>query len=932
MINSSSLAFVFGPFRLLPLERRLLEGERPLRLGGRAMDLLLALLERAGEIVDKHELLAIVWPQAVVDDATLRVHLAALRKVLGDGREGRRYITTIAGRGYGFLAPVARAGEPPQSATAGVAAAPAPPAAEVRHNLPVLLTRMLGRAELVQAMAGQLLQVRLLSIVGPGGIGKTTVAVALAMRVQRRHADGICFVDLAPVAEGHLVPLALATSLGVAVPAHDPMPGLLAHLRQRQMLIVLDNCEHVIVAAAALADALLKGAPALQLLATSREPLRISCEQLQRLPALELPPLRAAPDATLRNYAALQLFCERCAAVDDGFVLSDADLPVAAEICRRLDGIPLALELAAGRIGHFGLHGLRHQLDDRFRLLVRGPRNAPLRHQTLRATLDWSHGLLDDEERSVLQALSVFKSRFGLASASAVAGRDVYDALADLASKSLVSVEVCRERVDYRLLETTRAYAAAHLAAGGEQAAVFRRHALHCLALARRIALDWERLPVASWSASYRRHVDDMRAAIDWAFGAQGDAALGIALTLATHTLFYQLSLLDEYRVRVEHALAQMAGQGLSDACGELQLRGSLGHLLLHTEGAGGAMLAQFQRAQALAVDCGSGHAEALCGMWIARMALADFRAADDCAAQFAALCEGQPDIAMQLLRARMLAASEHLQGRHAESAVLARLVLDHPEGAGQRSLNHALLADYQVCLRGNLARCQWLMGRPDDALASARAAVELGLARNGVSLCMALAFSAIPVAAWCGQQALARSWTGLLCEHAARHGLLYWRGWGASYQAAFDSAQGRGSFCWPATHGWPLQIDVMATLLDAAAGGEALRRARAGEAPWSAPEVLRRAALRRWQALSDGDAEGLLLVRRLLEEALQLARAQRAPGWELRCATSLAAVLCQQGRRHDARALLAPVHARYVQGQASVDVMTAAALLAQLA
>ena len=905
MINSSSQAYVFGPFRLLPLERRLLEGERSLRLGSRAMDLLLALLERAGEIVDKHELLAIVWPQAVVDDATLRVHLAALRKVLGDGREGRRYITTIAGRGYGFLAPVARAGEP----SSGTPGAPAPPAAEVRHNLPVLLTRMLGRAETLQALAGQLLQVRLLSIVGPGGIGKTTVAVALAMRVQRRHADGICFVDLAPLAKGHLVPLALATALGVAVPAQDPMPGLLAHLRQRQMLIVLDNCEHVIVAAAALADALLKGAP-----------------------ALELPPLRAAPDAAMRSYAALQLFCERCAAVDDGFVLSDADLPVAAEICRRLDGIPLALELAAGRVGHFGLHGLRRQLDDRFRLLVRGPRNAPLRHQTLRATLDWSHGLLDDEERSVLQALSVFKSRFGLESASAVAGRDVYDALADLASKSLVSVEVCCQRVYYRLLETTRAYAAAHLAAGGEQAAVFRRHALHCLALARRIALDRERLPVASWSASYRRHVDDMRAAIDWAFGAQGDAALGIALTLATHTLFYQLSLLDEYRVRVEHALAQMAAQGLFDACGELQLRGSLGHLLLHTEGAGGAMLAQFQRAHALAVDCGSGHAEALCGLWIARMALADFRAADACAAQFAALCEGQPDIAMQLLRARMLAAGEHLQGRHAESAVLARLVLDHPEGAGQRSLNHALLADYQVCLRGNLARCLWLMGRPDDALASARAAVELGFAHNGVSLCVALAFSAIPVAAWCGRHELARSWNKVLCEHAARHGLRYWCGWGASYQAAFDSAQGRGVFRWPAVHGWPLQTDVMATLLDAAAGGEALRRARAGDAPWSAPEVLRRAALRRWQALATGDADGLLLVRRLLEEALQLARDQRALGWELRCATSLAAVLREQGLPRDARTLLAPVHARCTQGLASVDVMAAAALLAQLA
>ena len=922
MMNSSVPAYVFGPFRLLPLERRLLEGERAVRLGSRAMDLLLALLERAGDIVDKHELLALVWPNAVVDDATLRVHLAALRKVLGDGRDGQRYITTVAGRGYGFLAPVARAGEAAAVGTTAVA--------EVRHNLPVLLTRMMGRGDIVQAMAGQLLQVRLLSIVGPGGIGKTTVAVALAMRVLRRHADGVCFVDLAPVAEGQLVPLALATALGVAVPAHDPLPALLAYLRQRQMLIVLDNCEHVIAAAAALADMLLKGAPALQVLATSREPLRISCEQLLRLPVLELPPLDAAPDAALRQYAAVQLFGERCAAVDASFVLADTELPVVAEICRRLDGIPLALELAAGRIGLFGLHGLRRQLDDRFRLLVRGPRNAPLRHQTLRATLDWSYGLLDAEERSVLQALSVFKSRFRLESASAVAGRDVVDTLADLASKSLVSVEACCERVYYRLLETTRAYAGAHLALAGEQAAVFRRHALHCLALARCIAADWEGLPAASWSASYRRHVDDMRAAIDWAFGAHGDLALGVALTLATHTLFYQLSLMDEYRLRVEHALARMAAQGTGDAGSELRLRASLGHLLLHTEGASGAMLAQFQRANTLALAAGEpgGCAEALCGMWIAQMALADFRGADACAAQFAALCErdGGADVAMQLVRARMLAAGEHLQGRHAEAAVLSRLVLDHPDGAGQRSLNNALLADHQVCLRGNLARCLWLMGRPDDALAIAREAVELGFAHNGVSLCVALAFSAIPVALWCGQHALARTWSGVLCEHAARHGLLYWQEWGTNYRAAFDSKQPTRSFI------WPLQVDVMATLFDAAAGGEALRRARAGEAPWSAPEVLRRAALRRWQGLGAGDAEGLELVRRLLDEALLLAGTQRALGWELRCATSLAAVLRAQGRSSEARALLLPVHGRYTQGHASVDVMAAAALLAELA
>lgn len=925
-MNSPIPAFVFGPFRLLPLERLLFDGERALRLGSRAMDLLLALLERAGEIVDKNELLAIVWPNAVVDDATLRVHLAALRKVLGDGRDGQRYITTIPGRGYGFLAPLSYTGQ---------AAAAGPPGPEPQHNLPVLLTRMIGRAETVQAMANQLLQLRLLCVVGPGGIGKTTVAVALATRVLRRYADGVCFVDLAPLSEGHLVPLALATALGVAVPAGDSMPGLLAYLRQRHMLIVLDNCEHVIGAAAALADALLRGAPLLHVLATSREPLRITSEHLQRLPALGLPPADVVPDAqAARHFAAVQLFCERCAAVDDAFALADADVPVVAEICRRLDGIPLALELAAGRIGHFGIHELRRQLDDRFRLLTRGPRNVPLRHQTLRATLDWSYGLLDAGERAVLQVLSVFRSRFRMESAAAVAGHDVFDTVADLAAKSLVSIEFCCEHVYYRLLETTRAYAATQLQASGQGDAVFLRHARHCQALAERIAADWERMSFASWSACYGRHVDDLRAAIDWAFGEAADAALGIALTLAAQTLFYQLSLMDEYRVRVERALERMAQHAIVDPDSEMQLHASLAHLLMHTQGVSGAMLLSFRHGYGLAMhsDDTARRAEAICGMWICSMALADFTGADTYVAQFADLCQASGSTAMQLVQARMRSAGEHLQGRHAESAALARMVLAHPDGAVQLTFNNALLADHQVCLRGNLSRCLWLLGRPDDALHIAREAVMLGFEHNGASLCVALAFSAIPVALWCGQRSLASAWNCLLREHAARYGLLYWSAWGAGYQHLLDAGESMADFSWPTVRSWPLQIDVMATLHDAAADLQAVQRARAGLAPWSMPEVLRRAAHRRWRALAVDDGAGLREVEAQLEEALALARAQQAPGWELRCATSLAALLHAQERSGEARALLAPVHAGFEQGQGSADVLAAAALLAQLA
>ena len=924
-MNSPVPAYVFGPFRLLPLERQLFDGERAVRVGSRAMDLLLALLERAGEIVDKQDLLAIVWHNAVVDDSTLRVHLAALRKVLRDGHDGQRYITTVPGRGYGFLAPLEHTGHP----------APADQApAEPQDNLPVLLTRVVGRDDIVQAMANHLQQQRLLCIAGPGGIGKTTVAVALARRVLRRHADGGCFVDLAPLSDGHLAPLALAAALGVSVPASDPMPGLLAHLRQRHILVVLDNCDHVVAAAAALADTLLKHAPHLHLVVTCREPLRIAGEQLQRLPALELPPLHGMHDAAaLRHFAAVQLFIERCKTVHAGFALADAELPVVVEICRRLDGIPLALELAAGRIAHFGLHELRRQLDDCLRLLVRGPRNWPLRHQTLRATLDWSHGLLDDEERSVLRALSVFRSRFQLASADAVADRDVYECMAELAAKSFISVEFCRQQVYYRLLDTTRSYASAQLALAGEQHAVYWRHARHCLQLAERIAGEWGSMPAAAWVVRHGRHIDDLRAAIDWAFGAADNAALGVALTLSAQTLFYQLSLLDEYRVRVELALARMASVPIADVGLEMQLHASLAHLQLYTQGVSGAMLLSFQRSHDLAMQGGVAErqAQAICGMWLASMALADYRRADICIGSFALLPQTGSDTAMQLLHARMRASSEHMQGRHAVSAELSRMVLAQHADTGHFSFNSVLLADHQVCLRGNLARCLWLLGQPDDALLLAREAVAVGFEHNGVSLCAALAFSAIPVALWCGQLAQAQAWNCLLREHVERLGLLYWRGWSDGYQQLLDAETGHAVLNWPGAARWPMQIDMMATLHDAAADAAALRRVEEGMAPWMAAEVLRRSAHRAWLALAPGDNAGLDAVRQRLETALQLARDQGALGWQLRCATSLARVLAQLQRCAEACALLQAVYGRYAQGHDSADLAAAAALLASL-
>ncbi len=549
----------FARYRLLAGRRQLLaEDGRPVPLGSRALELLLALAERPGDLLSKDELMSRVWPGQIVEECNLAVQVSTLRRVLGAGGDGMPIIATVPGRGYRLVAEVRRDG--PSRPMPSAAPEPARVEPVSNDNLPRELSPLVGREAELEALAGLLESSPLVTLVGPAGIGKTTLALAAARRLAPGFADGVWLAELAPLSDPALVVPTVAMSLGGPASGADPQQ-LARHLRRRKLLLVLDNCEHLVGAAAALAESLLAACPDLRIVATSQEPLGIPGEQALRVQPLPLPPPGAeAGDA--RGSAAVTLFLERVRAARAGQALGDDQLPAIAELCRRLDGIPLAIELAAARAALLGVDAVAARLDDRLRMLSGGRRTAPVRHQTLRGALDWSHDLLSGPEQRVFRCLGIFAGGFTLEAAESVAADaditdwDVATHLAALVSKSLVAAEPGSR---YRLLETQRAYALERLEQAGEGDRLHHRHAEWYCAFFTRAQGSLEEMPFALWHALHMPELDNLRAALDWCFGPAGSVPLGVCLAAHTGRLWHEAGLWQEGTRRLRAALALAA-------------------------------------------------------------------------------------------------------------------------------------------------------------------------------------------------------------------------------------------------------------------------------------------------------------------------------------------------------------------------------------
>jgi predicted ATPase len=936
----------FGPFRLNAAARLLLKDDKPVPLGGRALDILIVLVERTGEVVSRREFMKRVWPDVVVDEANLRGHIAYLRKALGEGRDGARFITNVPGHGYCFVAPIHR-----QSRVRPTASAPAEPFGN--RGIPAKLQRMVGREETVRELCAQLAHERLVSIVGPGGLGKTTVAIAVAHELIGEAGSCVCFADFDALDDRSFVVPAVASALGYFGQTQNSISGLTAWLAERRMLLILDNCEHVIEVAAALTESLIQGAPFVRILATSREALRVVGESVYRLQPLTNPSESIAPTAKdAISFAAVQLFMERAAAGGHRQPLQDEEASAVARICRQLDGIPLAIELAASRVGTYGIRGLAELIEDRMALLWQGCRRLP-RHRTLRSALDWSYKLLCEDEAAVLCRLSVFVGAFNLRAVRAIVGEpgdDVWrisDVMASLVDRSLVSLDPLAGDGSHRLLNTTRTYAAARLAERGEEDTAAKRHALYYLDYVREIEAEPASIGNNDMSACSRQ-IGNIAAALEWSLSAAGEVGIAMPLSAAAVPLLLRLSMLTECCHWCRRALSAMP-QDCRGTKLELILQQSLAIALTYAYGNSAEVHDALARGLILAeaLEERDHELHLLAGLNLYLTRAGNFGGALSAAERYAALARQDGASHEIVIADWLLGVSHHLVG---DQAAAQRC---YEEGfrraaAGLREV-HYFGYDHRVRALVGHARTMWIRGFADQAMRIAAQSIELARSRgHPVTFCMC-GVSVLPIFLSLVDQHAAENLIAQLAECAMKHSL-------ASFAANIEGLRGELLLARGETAlGIALIRNAVASLrtdqdripgtpLARAPLAENLaRQGRADEAAQIIDELLAEAE----RSTGTYDLPELLRVRAvitlasspanthaaeaLLKSALERARAQSALAWELRSATMLARLWADRQRPQDALRLLVEVQQRFSEGLDSADMREASRLIVEL-
>jgi predicted ATPase/DNA-binding winged helix-turn-helix (wHTH) protein len=936
----------FGPFVLVPSERLLTKGGVRVELSARAHDILVTLLYRPNEVVSKNDLIAQAWPGLNVEEGSLRFHVAGLRKALGDGRDGARYISTSSGRGYSFVATISHSSISAQS--------PVGPSAGFHHyNLPGRLGVMIDREEDLEKLSIRLSADRFVTIVGSGGVGKTTVAVAIAHQLHAAFNGAVLFVDLSMVSDPRFVTTGVASMLGLSVQSEDVTLGLIAYLKDKRILLVLDTCEHLIEAVAALAAAIFRTAPQVHILATSRETLQVDGEHVYRLEPLAYPSDDGQLSADVaRTFPATQLFVERAVASGANLNLNDAEVAIVVDICRKLDGVALAIELAARRVEVYGLSETAALLDQRLAQLWAGPRTAPPRQRTLQATLDWSYSLLSETERVVLRRLAIFVGNFTLDAALAVAtgkGLDqaeVFEAIDSLVAKSMVATRSLGAAMRYRLLDTTRAYALALGADEVETASLAIRHARYYRQWLEQAATEWSTLMSGTERAPYFAGVSNVRTALEWCFSPNGDLPTGIGLASAAAPVLLAMSLLPECHHWSQRALAALDDQ-VSSKSEQMHLQAGLGISSMHLYGENEHAREALNRSLTLAEAEHDTASEAgLLGM----LHMFHFRGGDfNVALSFAKRCRVLADTvddpaALALARSilgRSLLMMGDLNGARGE---LEALFADW--SPSQQSDTIYLVHDRHFRAGIALARTLWMQGHPTQAVERARHFIDDAKRLDHPASVTVLLAWAASVFLWTGDFGSAEEYIDASLAISESYSLGPLTAVGRARKAQLAIRQGRNAIAdlrasLAEIHAVRYELittefniclvqgliangqreEAMALLTDT------IRQVSAKGDTCYMPELLRMKAglLRAMTPSRSEEAEACLM------QSLELSRAQGALGWELRTTTDLAGLLIGKGLRQSAKEVLERTYGQFTEGFDTADLKTAERLLEEL-
>lgn len=932
-LHSNPESLRFGPFKLNVPQRRLERDGTPIKIGSRALDILALLTARSGEIVDKREILAAVWPGLTVEENTLRVHIKELRKALEDDRQGNRYIVNVPGRGYGFLRE-----DEERSVIPSEVAVITSSRQSTRPHLTII-----GRENESEAVSRLLNDKRFVTLHGPGGIGKTTLAKNVADRSLYQEAY---FVDLGQLSDASLVPGAVATELGLASLTDESTEAVIRFLRDRVMLLILDSCEHVVDAVAELAETLFQSVPDLRLMATSREPLRVEGEHLFAVGPLALPRDAEVQSAEeIAKAPAISFFIEQARAGGASFELDLENLTVVHEICRQIDGIPLAIELAARRAGLHGLRETAKLVDSRLRLEWKGRRTAPPRHQTLNAMLDWSVRLVSSRERAVLWRISVLVGAFTLEHAEAIAtdseldGFQIAVAIDELVAKSLITL-TSTERAHYRLLDTTRNYALQRLNEAGESELYFRRHADYCVIV---LTSYLSRLPgdgPAVTRAEKAAFVGNVHAGLSWCFSSGGDRKLGIALAVRAVELFVDLSMISECRRWSETALDALTDDERG-GIEELALQAALSHALMFSRGNTDHVQTALMKGLTIARSISDRSAEF---RLLSRMHMFERRRGE--LDQLLPIANRALQISVELkdpiaeaASHVLLGVSHHLLGDQGQ----ARFHLEHPvhhePDVRQVTPNHfAFHRNPKIAI----ARALWIQGSPDSALEIAEDVMEGVAPLDAVTAAIVLIW-ATSVYQWRGDWEMVEKNASRLVDHAERNALRPYRAVGAGLlgEVALEVGETEAGIRRLREALGVLRAERYGLYTPAFACSLASGLARRGlfdqalplidetiaevdrfGGVFNLPEVYRIRGEILYQAADQQQAV------RSLQSAVALAERQKSLGWKLRAVTSLAKLPGGSGSGRYAIPALAETYARFDEGFDTADLIAARRVL----